>query len=135
MTAQLELRGAAGPTPLWRLSVADSWLSRLRGLIGRSSLPEGTGLYLPGTNSIHMLFMRFPIDCLFVGPANDDGWRRVVDIRRRVRPWIGVVWWVRHAKGAVELTAGAIEASGMRVGDYVRVRILEAVSAQPPASG
>ena len=111
---------AEGKTvPLWRVEVAGSWLSRLRGLIGRRGLGPGEGLYLPGTNSIHMLFMRFAIDCLFVGAPRTDGSRQVVAVRERLAPWTGVVWWVRGARGVVELPAGSLAASGLKLGDYV----------------
>ena len=105
--------------PLWRLEVAGSWLSRLRGLIGRRGLGPGEGLYLPGTNSIHMLFMRFAIDVVFVGAPRTDGSRQVVAVRERLAPWTGVVWWVRGARGVVELPAGSLAASGLKLGDYV----------------
>jgi uncharacterized membrane protein (UPF0127 family) len=106
---------------LWRLEVAGSWFSRLRGLMFRRSLDAGTGLYLAGTNSIHMMFMRFPIDVLFLGAPRDDGTHPVVALRPGLRPWIGVVWWVRGARGAVELPAGALADAGLRVGDAVRL--------------
>jgi hypothetical protein len=108
-------------TPLWQLEVAGSWLDRLRGLIGRRSLAAGEGLYLPGTNGVHMLFMRFAIDCLFVGAPRTDGARPVVALKPNLMPWTGVVWWVRGAHGAIELSAGALANSGLRLGDYIRL--------------
>lgn len=117
----LELRTTDGHRPSWRLSVASSWPARARGLIGRSALPEGEGLYLPGTNSIHMLFMRFPIDCMFLGAPRKDGSREVVGVREHLAPWRGVVWWVRGARGAVEVPAGSVAAAGVRRGDVVRL--------------
>jgi uncharacterized membrane protein (UPF0127 family) len=43
----------------------------------------------------------------------------VVALRRALRPWIGVVWYVRGAHGVVELPAGAIDSSGTQVGDLI----------------
>jgi uncharacterized membrane protein (UPF0127 family) len=117
----MELQRADGDGPRWRIEVAQSILARGRGLMGRASLPDGEGLYLPGTNSIHMLFMRFPIDCVFLGAPRPDGSREVVAVREHLAPWRGVVWWVRGAKGAVELPAGSAAAAGVRRGDYVRL--------------
>jgi uncharacterized membrane protein (UPF0127 family) len=108
-------------TAVWAVDVADSWLTRLRGLIGRSSLPAGEGLYFPGTNGIHMLFMRFAIDCVFVAAAAADGAHEVVAVRHNVRPWTGVVWFVRHARGAIELGAGSAAQAGISVGDRLRL--------------
>lgn len=107
--------------PLWTAEVAGSFMARFRGLMGRASLNDGHGLYLPGTNSIHMLFMRFPIDCVFLGPSEADGRQRVVDVRANLRPWTGVVWWVRGAHGTLEVAAGAAAGAGVRAGDYVRL--------------
>lgn len=102
-----------------RLELGESFWARFRGLMGRASLPEGAGLWLPGSPSIHMLFMRFPIDCVFLGHPDADGRRRVVGLRRALRPWTGVVWWVRGGQGVVELPVGAIERSTTQVGDLV----------------
>jgi uncharacterized protein len=103
-----------------RIVVAGSYWDRLRGLMGRASLAEGEGLFLPGTTGVHMLFMRFPIDCLFVGEAR-DGERTVLAVRRYLRPWRGVVWHVRGARGVVELPVGTLDAHGVNVGDRVRL--------------
>jgi uncharacterized protein len=105
---------------LWTVDVAGSWLDRLRGLIGRSALAESEGLYFPGTNGIHMLFMRFAIDCVFVGAPREDGSHEVVAVREHLRPWTGLVPWVHRARGALELRAGAVSSAGLRVGDSLR---------------
>ncbi|CAN5753329.1 DUF192 domain-containing protein [soil metagenome] len=103
------------------VALADSFLARLWGLMGQSELPPGHALYLPGTNSIHMLFMRFAIDCLFLGTPAADGTQRVVALRRALPPWRGVVWYVRGAKGVVELPSGALHEAGLSVGDLVKL--------------
>jgi hypothetical protein len=106
---------------------ASSVWTRFRGLMGRRALSEGEGLWLPGDTSIHMLFMRIPIDAVFLAPADAAGaspnsanaWR-VISIRPRLPPWSGVVWYVRAARGCLELEAGAAERAGLLVGDVVR---------------
>lgn len=103
-----------------RVTLARSFWGRFRGLMGRSSLAADEALYLP-VNSIHMLFMRFPIDALFLDAADAAGIQRVVAARPGLRPWTGLVMPVRHAAGVVELPAGAIEREGLRVGDHVRL--------------
>jgi len=102
------------------IEVATTFWGRLLGLMGRRSLAEGEGLFLT-TASIHMLFMRFPIDALFVGPADDAGLRTVLAVRHRLPPWRGIVLPVRGAAGVVELPGGTLLAAGLGRGDRVRL--------------
>jgi uncharacterized membrane protein (UPF0127 family) len=118
----LSLSTAEGVPVAPNVSVASSMWGRFRGLMGRSSLDQGEGLFMPGTNSIHMLFMRFPIDCVFMGAPRPDGSRKVVGVRENLAPWRGVVWWVRGARGGVvEMPAGTLATVGVKPGDYVRL--------------
>jgi uncharacterized membrane protein (UPF0127 family) len=109
---------------------ARSFWGRFRGLMGRASLPDGEGLYIAG-NSIHMFFMRFPIDALFVSGPDASGARQVVACRPNLRPWTGIVMPVRGAAGVVELAAGAIERGGLQAGATV---LFEAAGSSAGAS-
>lgn len=100
-----------------RVVIADTFWSRFLGLMGRSGLDAGEGLWLQGVNNIHMLFMRFAIDCAFLGPADVDGLRTIVAVRHRLPPWRGVVWYVRGATGVLELPGGTLVQTGTQVGD------------------
>ena len=106
-----------------RLEVVRSFWGRFMGLMGRRSLPAGSGLWLPGDNGIHMFFMRFPIDAVFVGPPTPGfaggALRPVVSVHRSLRPWTGMVPLIRGADGVLELPVGAIDASGTQPGDVV----------------
>ena len=88
---------------------ADSFWSRFRGLMFRDKLPSGTGLLLSPCNSIHMMFMRFSIDAVFL-----DARMKVVKISRGLKPWTGMSA-CRNADHVLELTAG--DADGIFVGD------------------
>lgn len=76
--------------------------TRFRGLMLRKSLAEGEGLVIEPCSSIHMMFMRFPIDAVFF-----DRDRKVTKVARNVRPWIGLAGARRGTKGVIELPAGA----------------------------
>ncbi len=102
-----------------RLEVADGLWGKFRGLMGRPPLAPGAGLWLSESNGIHMMFMRFPIDAVFVGKAAGAGGRRVVAVRRSLPAWTGLVPLVRGAHGVLELPVGAIDASGTVVGDEI----------------
>lgn len=103
-----------------RVTLARSFWGRFRGLMGRASLADDEGLYMP-VNSIHMLFMRFPIDALFLDAPDVQGIQRVVGIRASLRPWMGLVMPVRGAAGVVELPSGAIERADLAMGDALRL--------------
>jgi hypothetical protein len=103
------------------LETASSLWARFMGLMGRRSLPAGHGLWLTGTNGIHMFFMRFAIDAVFLGKPVAGGSRPVLSVHRTVRPWIGMVPLVRGAAGVLELPVGTIEASGTVPGDTVHL--------------
>jgi uncharacterized protein len=104
------------------LQTAAGLWGKFWGLMGRASLPAGGGLWLPASNGIHMMFMRFPIDAVFVGRPDPDGTRRVLSVHRGLRPWIGLVPLVRGADGVLELPVGTIDATGTAVGDRVEIR-------------
>ena len=97
-----------------RVQVADNFLQRLRGLMLRSpaSLPLGTGLLIAPCNSIHMRFMRFAIDVVYL--AEDY---TVVKTVKNVRPWLGISACFKKGTWAVlELPIGSIEHYGVAVG-------------------
>ena len=97
-----------------RVQVADNFLQRLRGLMLRSpaSLPLGTGLLIAPCNSIHMMFMRFAIDVVYL--AEDY---TVVKTVKNVRPWLGISACLKRGTGAVlELPSGSADYSGIAVG-------------------
>jgi uncharacterized membrane protein (UPF0127 family) len=100
---------------------ASGLLAKLMGLMGREALPRGEALWLPESNGIHMMFMRFPIDAVFLGPAESDGSRRVVAARERLPAWRGLVPLVRGAHGVLELPAGVIADTNTAVGDVIRL--------------
>ena len=102
-----------------RVEAAVSLWAKFLGLMGRPSLDTGAGLWLPGSNGIHMMFMRFAIDAVFLGRADGDGTRPVVSVHERLPAWRGLVPLVRGAHGVLELPVGTIEATGTAVGDRI----------------
>jgi uncharacterized membrane protein (UPF0127 family) len=101
------------------LESGDSLWAKFMGLMGRPSLPAGSGLWLPASNGIHMMFMRFAIDAVFVGKPDAEGTRPVVSVHPGLAAWRGLVPLVRGAHGVLELPVGTIAASGTVVGDRI----------------
>ena len=92
------------------IELADSRWSRFKGLMLRRSLPEGQGLWLRKTNSIHMCFMRFAIDAIFFDESGT-----VVKIARNLSPWTGISICIK-AKDCLEMKAGEVDRLGIVVG-------------------
>ncbi len=91
-----------GETIADELDYARGVVSRTRGLMMRGKLKAGAGLAIHPCSSIHMMFMRFPIDAVFY-----DKEFRVTKVARGVREWTGLAFGGKSAKGVVELPVGA----------------------------
>jgi uncharacterized membrane protein (UPF0127 family) len=98
-----------------RVSVASRRIDRAVGLLSRSSLDPGEGLWITPCNGVHTWFMRFTIDVLAL---DADG--VVVDVVSDLKPWR-----MRLPKpGAVsvlELPAGTLASAGMKVGHRITI--------------
>jgi uncharacterized membrane protein (UPF0127 family) len=119
-----------------RVEVAEGLWAKFMGLMGRRQLADGAALWLPDSNGIHMMFMRFPIDAVFLGgpgaapgPGAKPGLsdtaapvRRVLAIHRDLPAWRGLVPFVRGARGVLELPVGAVDAAGVQLGDEIELR-------------
>jgi uncharacterized membrane protein (UPF0127 family) len=92
--------------------VAVSFLSRLRGWIGKTRAAPGEGILFPKCTSIHMWFMSIPIDVVFLGER-----RVVTSVHRSVRPWKVLPLFDGRARDALELPAGSIDRLGIAPGD------------------
>jgi uncharacterized protein len=104
------LTRADGTVVCERVSLADSPVTRMRGLLGRDGLEQGEGLLLRPASSIHTFFMRFPIDAVFL-----DRSLVVVGIQDAIEPWRAAS--ERGAKAVLELPAGESSRRGLTVGD------------------
>lgn len=97
------------------IRVARSMTERMVGLLRTPERELGDGLLIEKSPSIHMFFMRYAIDALFV-----DGAGRVTKTVPGLSPW-RVVWWARGARDCLELPAGRIHQSATVVGDQLEI--------------
>ena len=65
-----------------RIGVARSFRQRLLGLMFSKFLDPDAGLLLPHCSSVHCMFMRFPIDLIYL-----DREHKVLACVERLRPW------------------------------------------------
>ena len=108
-----------GGAAVARCRVAHGLAERGVGLLRTPVLAPGEGLLIERAPSIHMFFMRYPIDAVFM-----DADHRVVRVVAGLRPW-GLVAWVPGARDCLELPAGAAAAAGVQVGDQLVVEEFE----------
>jgi len=97
-----------------RVEIADGFLTRLAGLMGRRGMPENSALVLAPCSSMHTFFMRFSINAVFL-----DGQGEVVHMIPEMPPYrISPV--VKNAKMVVELPGGTVK-NRVFPGDILKV--------------
>ncbi|MDQ6855805.1 MAG: DUF192 domain-containing protein [Candidatus Dormibacteraeota bacterium] len=115
MSQKYRLETADGTVVAEHVEVADTLVSRFMGLMFRRELPPGHGLLIRPCNSIHMFFMRFALDVVFI---DRDG--RVIRVLDSIRPWRASSL-VRGAKAAIELPAGTAARAALAPGMVVQL--------------
>jgi uncharacterized protein len=91
---------------------AQSSRSRMIGLLNHSSLDEDAALLIDPCKQVHMFFMRFAIDVVFLNDSN-----RVLKIQS-LKPWrlSPFVW---SARRVMELPVGRCERIGLKTGHHL----------------
>lgn len=112
---RLRLTRQDGTEVSTHVTIAASPWSRFVGLMGRRELPDGEALCIRPCSSIHMFFMRFPIDAVFV-----DANGAIVRVYGSIKPW-RATWIVRGAKACLELPAGTAAKHGLEVGTVLEL--------------
>ncbi|MGI6092034.1 MAG: DUF192 domain-containing protein [Veillonellaceae bacterium] len=97
-------------------ALANTFFSRLRGLLGTKRLEQGAGLIIKPCSSIHTFGMAYSIDVLFVD-KNNCVLKAAGDIRPgRMAACSGSVY-------VIELPAGTAARTGTTAGDLIRLSI------------
>ena len=94
-----------------RVTVADTSLRRMVGLLGRSELGTGEGLWIRPSSGVHTIGMRFPIDVVGL-----DKNHRVIKLWRCLRPY-RMTSVSAALRSVVELPPGRILESQIQIGD------------------
>lgn len=97
-----------------RIALADGFLTRLRGMIGRPPPEEGEGMLIAPSQGVHMWWMKYPLD---VALLDRDGevLETYPDLQPGKRTRI-----LRKARYALELPVGTLAESGTEVGHLLR---------------
>jgi uncharacterized protein len=97
------------PVSLQAFKPARNFRERLVGLLGRSTLPKGQGIWLTPCKAVHTIGMQFSIDVVFVAR---DG--TVLRIDQAVPPGRICLCW--RACSIIEMSAGWASEMGLRCG-------------------
>lgn len=94
---------------------AKSMFKQAKGLMFRRSVPDSYAMVFIFSSlkkiSLHMLFVPFPLDVLFL---NED--KRIVKTTT-LRPWIGITDSGEKIRYVIELPSGTISSNELKVGD------------------
>ena len=92
---------------------ANTFLTRLKGLMGRKTLSQDTGLLLEPCDSVHTFHMQFPIDVIFLNQDN-----KVIHIEYGMKPnQVGKK--VKGSRKVLEINAGLAAAANIQPGDVI----------------
>ena len=97
-----------------RVTVADTSLSRMLGLLGTTGLGKGEGLWIRPSSGVHTVGMRFPIDVIGL-----DKNLRVLKLWKHLRPY-RITSVSVALRSVVELSSGRIAECQVQVGDLFR---------------
>jgi uncharacterized membrane protein (UPF0127 family) len=95
------------------VEIADSSLSRAKGLLGRKSLHEGTGLWIRPCSGVHTFGMAFAIDVIGLDRAY-----KVVKLWPDLRPH-RMTMVIPSVRSVLEFPAGSIQQSVVQLGDVL----------------
>src|SRR3979409_2215969 len=99
------------------LELERSLIGRTAGLMFRRRLDPGQGMWLIPCNGIHMMFMNFAIDAVFL-----DSKERVKKVYRKLPRWYGIVWLVWGAHSVLELPPGSTSDIDLQRGDQIIIQ-------------
>src|SRR6478672_13628769 len=108
----------------FRVTIADSILSRLVGLLGKKSLSPDSGVWIVPANAVHTVGMLFTFDLVLI-----DKNFKVVGLRELVRPFT-ITKPNFKAESVLELPSHTIFRSRTQIGDQL---LIERYEARKPA--
>lgn len=96
-----------------KIELADTSLTRMWGLLGRSGLSAGGGLWIMPSSGVHTVGMKFAIDVVGL-----DKEMRVVKVWQKLAPF-RVTSVSLRVRSVIELAGGTIDRLGIKVGDLL----------------
>ncbi len=95
--------------------MADTFFTRLVGLLNRNSLEKSEALILAPSNCIHSFFMRFTIDVIFLDKAG-----KIIDALPSFKPFrLSPIYF--NSRTTIELPESKIQATQTQPGDIIQI--------------
>jgi len=98
------------------LEMPRTFIGRGLGLMFRKRLEPGRGMWIAPCNGIHMMFMNFPIDAVFL-----DAREKVKKVYPKLPAWWGAVFYEWGAHSVLELPPGSTAGIELRPGDQILI--------------
>ena len=93
---------------------AETSAERRTGLLKHDHLDEGHGLWIVPCEAVHMFFMKFALDIVYL-----DRKHRVKRVVRNLKPWRMSMCLPAHS--VLELPIGTIDRTATEVGDQIEL--------------
>lgn len=94
-----------------KIELADTFLTRLKGLLGKEKLEEGQGIILAPCSAVHCLGMKFAIDVIFL---NEN--KEVINIIENIQPGANGAK-EKKAHFVLEVAMGVVGQKSIQIGD------------------
>jgi len=103
--------------PIFKAELADSFFTRLSGLLGKKNLPEDGGMLIMPCRQVHTFFMKFPIDLIFLTKEY-----KITGIEQNVGK-NRISGYYKEACCVLETAKGAAAKAGLSEGDTLEIGV------------
>lgn len=100
-----------------KAQIANTFFTRFKGLMFRRDIDKEEALVISPCNNVHMFFMKFAIDVVFVGGDNI-----ICDVQKNLIPGM-ISRYVKNAMYVIELPAGAADENELMKGVEIEIQI------------
>ncbi len=115
---RIQIQLAAGERLFQEVRVAEDFGSRFFGMMFWRRGRDLPALWFPDCNSIHMFFMRIPLDLIFLNSKFE-----IVKIALNVKPWTPYAGCSK-ARSVLEVVPGTWDTSQIKIGDTLVLKDL-----------
>lgn len=98
-------------------TITTNFFDRFIGLMGKRYIEDNEAFCIKPCNSIHMFFMRFSIDVIFLDSSN-----KVIEYIENLKPW-QVSKIVKSSKMVIEMPCYSIKKKNIQINDTIIIKM------------